>query len=402
MGMEAGGAAASRAPSTSSVWPEGAAPRDVARSCGILVEVKSLLWSPSPPDEGREWLSGHLYYHEDLDRAVRGFVHPLVATLARDGAITGFFYIRYGLGGPHIRLRLRPASGADGRVLDGMERFALAFLAREPSMRSLEETGIRRSNPAILKADSHENDDAVYPDNSFHLVPFRPEIERYGGPGLFGLSLDYFTLSSVAAVDFHLRLGSAARSVQLTEAYGLLLRQALGFSLGEDELADLLRYGVDWLGHDLPKVVEKGDAVARSQRELFLQLLLSSLDEARAVRARADAFDLSPSGLVVAGAGRLSAAIGAAERGARLRIGASQLHMTASRLGLTHPEEVYLSRLLTRTLGEACSGRGTDLSWIRETAVGKVAEDPASALRQLLPHALATLAVFPGTGTDRG
>lgn len=352
-----------------------------------------------PPEEGRkQWLSGHLYYHEALDRVVRGFVHPLVDTLARDGSIMGFFFLRHGLGGPHIRLRLRPVAGAGERVLDEMEHFARTFLAREPSTRSMEEDAIRRSNTAILKADPHEVDDSVYPDNSYHVVPFRPEIERYGGPGRFRLSLDYFTLSSVAAVDFHFRLRGAARSVQLTQAYGLLLRQALGFAIGEDELADLLRYGVDWLGPDLPKVVEKGDEVAQSQMELFLQLLFSSLDEARTVRARGDASDLSPPGLLLMGASRLSAAIGPADRGSRLRIGASQLHMTASRLGITHAEEVYLSRLLTRTLDEACSSRGTDLSWIRETAVGKTAEGPASALRQLLPHALAAL---PGTGADR-
>lgn len=343
---------------------------------------------PPAEDSREQWLSGHLYYHENLDRAVRGFVHPLAAALATDGSITGFFFIRHGLGGPHIRLRLRPVAGAEERALGEMEHFARTFLAREPSMRSLEEDAIRRSNTAILKDDPHEIDDSVYPDNSYRVVPFRPEIERYGGPGRYRLSLDYFTLSSVAAVDFHCRLGSAARPVQLAQAYGLLLRQALGFASGEDELADILRYGVDWLGHDLVKVVEKGDEVARSQMELFLQLLFSSLEEARTARERPDASDLSPPGLLVAGAARLSAAIGPAERGSRLRIGASQLHMTASRLGLTHAEEVYLSRLLTRTLEEACSGRGTDLSWLREAAVWK---DPASALYQLLPHALAAL-----------
>ncbi|HEV7504589.1 MAG TPA: lantibiotic dehydratase C-terminal domain-containing protein [Thermoanaerobaculia bacterium] len=353
-------------------------------------------------EEGREqWLSGHLYYHEDLDRAVRGFVHPLVATLARDGSITGFFFIRHGLGGPHIRLRLRPVTGAAERVLAEMERAARTFLAREPSTRFLEGDAIRRSNTAILKADPHEVDDSVYPDNSYHVVPFRPEIERYGGPSRFRLSLDYFTLSSVAAIDFHFRLGDTARSVQLAQAYRLLLRQALGFAIGEGELADLLRYGVDWLGQDLPKVVGKGDAVAWSQMELFLQFLFSSLDEARTVRARDDASDLSPPGLVLVGASRLSAAIGPVDRGSRLRIGASQLHMTASRLGITNAEEVYLSRLLIRTLDEACPGRGTDLSWLWEPAVGKAAEDPASALRQLLPHALAALAAFPGKGMDR-
>ena len=324
----------------------------------------------------------------------------MVAALAREGSITGFFYLRHGLGGPHLRLRLRPAAGADGRVGDGMEHFARAFLAREPSRRSLEEAAIRRSNAAILQNDPHEIDDAVHADNSYRRVPFRPEVERYGGPQRFRFSLDCFTLSSVAAIDFHLRLGGAARPLQLAEAYGLLLRQALGFAHGEDELADLLRYGVDWLGHDLPKVVEKGDAVAQTQRERFRELLAGSLEEAREAREGADPAGLSPASLLVAGAGRLSAAIGPAERGDRLRIGASQLHMTASRLGLTHAEEVYLSRILTRTLGEAGGEGSTDLSWLREAAGGRTGDEAGRALRQLLPHALAALAALAATGSD--
>ncbi|HBL29336.1 MAG TPA: hypothetical protein DD490_21095 [Acidobacteria bacterium] len=354
--------------------------------------------SEPPPEDQENWASIHVYYHEATGRSVRGFVYPLVTNLAKEGSITGFFFIRHGLGGPHIRLRLRPVAGAREHILDRMAHFARTFLTREPSMRSLPSDAIQSSNTAILKADPHEIDDSVYPDNSYHVAPFRPEIGRYGGPGRYGLSLDYFTLSSVAAVAFHLRFGDAARSVVLAQAHRLLLRQALGFASGEDELADLLRYGVDWMGRDLPKVVEKGNEVARSRMEHFLEILACDLAAARAVRTPAGAPDLSPLGLLLTGAGRLSAALGLANRETRLRIGASQLHMTASRLGLTHPEEVYLSCILTRTLGKACSGAGCAFSWPWEAVVGQAAEESAGELRQLLPHALVSLATLPGDG----
>lgn len=347
------------------------------------------------------WVSGHVYYHEDLDRVVRGFVHPLVVSLGREERIRGFFFIRHGLGGPHVRLRLRPVAGAGERVLDEMEHFAYTFLDREPSTRALDPDSIRRANESILKADLHEIDGSAYPDNSFHVLPFRPEIERYGGPNRFRLSLDCFTLSSVAALDFQDRFGSAARPVQLARAYELLLRQALGFASGEDELTDLLRYGVDWLGHDLPKVIEKADGVAQSQMESFLRIFSASLGEVRSLRLEENLASLFPQDLLVAGVARLSAAVEPAESQLRLRTGASQLHMTASRLGITNAEEVYLSRILTVTLGKARALPGTDLSWLRERVAGDATHDAAKALRRLLPHALAALAGLPA-GADRG
>ncbi len=337
------------------------------------------------------WISGHLYYHESLDPVVRGFVHPLAVSLVRAGRIDAFFFVRDGLGGPHIRLRLRAIPGSGEPVLAALEESARGFLAREPSSRSLDEEAIRRSNQQLLAADPHETDAAVYPDNTFRVTPFRPEIERYGGPDRFRASLDLFTLSSVAALDFLARYGDEPRSAQLAYAFRLLLQQALGFAADEAEAGDLLRYGVDSWGERLPKVVERGDQVAESQRDLFLQILHESLANAASLRA-GSAPCAEASDFLVAGAHRLSAATGAADRRTRARIGGSQLHMTATRLGLGNAEEVYLSRLLTVTLREARAARAADLSWLGGT---RPAEAPAGTLGDLLPPALAALAEVP-------
>src|SRR4029077_5923659 len=124
--------------------------------------------------------------------------------------------------------RLRVIPGTRERALAALHRSAQRFLNVAPSTRSLVEEAIRKSNEHILASDPHELDDSVYPDNSFRLVPFRPEIERYGGPLLARASLDYFTLSNVTALEFLARHCNAPRSAQLAYAFRLLLQQALG------------------------------------------------------------------------------------------------------------------------------------------------------------------------------
>lgn len=348
---------------------------------------------------GEGWVSGHLYYHQALDPVVRRFVHPLVAALAKDGRIDAFFFVRHGLGGPHLRLRLKPVAGSGSRVRAALRESARTYLAREPAAHSVDEEAIRRTNAAILEADRHEVDGAVYPNNSFRLVRFRPEVERYGGPSRFGASLDFFTISSVAAVDFLLRHDADGRPAQLAAAFRLLLRQALAFAIDETELADLLRYGFDWLGHDLPKVVARADRVAGSQMDRFLEAFGATVAEVRDRQPR-DAAGDRPADLLVAGGRRLSAALGTAGRHTRARVGGSQLHMTASRLGFGNAEEVYLSRLLTLTLEEARAA-GTDLSRLGGTAAERPGEDPAEALGDLLRPALAALTRLPADGAGR-
>ncbi|HVR95469.1 MAG TPA: lantibiotic dehydratase C-terminal domain-containing protein [Thermoanaerobaculia bacterium] len=349
--------------------------------------------------QAERYLALHLYHHEGLDPVVERFVHPLVASLATAGWIDGFFFVRYALGGPHVRLRLRlretsEIAKAIVRVREAMERAAEHFLADLPSTRSLEEEAIRRTNETILAHDSSESDAAVYPDNSFRLVPFHPEVERYGGPERFLLSLDFFTLSSVSALEFlacrRLASGSeATRARLLGQALGRLLNQALAFAADEAELADLLRFGMDWWGEALPKVVEKGGRVAEARRDDFFHLFDRSLAEVVSVLS-ASPPSAGAAGLLVLGARRLSTAIGTADRAIRARIGASQLHLSANRLGLSNAEEVYLSRLLTETLSPMSAAGLAGFPWRGEERTG------SEGLGDLLPAALQALAATPG------
>ena len=335
---------------------------------------------------GTEWLSAHLYYHDDLGRAVRNFVDPLSRSLARSGQISSLHFLRYGLGGPHVRVRFRIAPPDRNEVLEKVQHYAQSLFDHAPSQKSIDEETILRVNDHILAGDSNEDDRTAYPDNTLRITEFRPEIERYGGPRLFSSSLDFFTLSSLAALELLAAHGDRPRAPQLAYTFQLLIRQALSFASNTSELADLLRYGVDYWGARMPTIVEKGDRVAEAQMSLFLRLFTEGLDEQQRISAGPQE-NYSAVDFLSIGACRLSETVPRDNHASRLRIGTSQLHMTASRLGLSNTEEVYISRLMTKTLDEIKANNLRDLSMVG-VQLTHDAGKAAPALHQLLTPAL--------------
>lgn len=342
-------------------------------------------------ESGSCWLNYHLYYHQDVGHAVHHFVHPLVAGLLRSGWIDSFFFIRYCLGGPHIRLRLRPRPGASALVAEAAEDRARDFLARRPSTSKIPRESILRLNQRIMASDPHELDDSVYPDNSFLSFPFRPEVERYGGPELLSDSLDFFALSSATALDLLGRYGSEPRSRQMALAFRVLACQALRFARDKEDLVSIVRYAVDIWGARMPGALAKGDRTFGEQRRAFGHLLQRELYLLTAGAGAAATAEEEAKAQLGEGARRLAWAVRAADLDVHQRIGTSQLHMTANRLGLSNAEEVYLSRILTRLVSElVASGE----------ALGRPAPAPGGPLdgsrvipplRDLLPGVLARI-----------
>lgn len=321
------------------------------------------------------WLNYHLYYHQDPGSAIDGFVRPLVVDLLRSDRIDRFFFVRYGLGGPHIRLRLHPRPGASDLVAEAAEDRARDFLASRPSTSNLTTPSILRGNQQLLASDPHETDNSVYPDNTFLAFPFRPEIERYGGPELWRDSLDFFVISSAAALELLREHGGEPRTRQVTLAFQILAGQALSFARDEEDLIVLLRYAVDIWGGRMSQAMEKADRVLAEKRKVFDQLFERELDFGVAVATRTELNE---------GARRLAWAVRDADRSVHQRIGTSQLHMTANRLGLNNAEEVFLSQILTRLAGERiASGESLGIPPTSEAV---------HPLRDLLPGVLASLA----------
>lgn len=297
------------------------------------------------------WTSFHLHYHEDQDRLLLGLVEPLVASLRTGGLADRFFFVRYPLGGPHIRLRLCCPPGSTEPAAAAVLARSEQFLQEHPSRRSLEEEIIRRYNRSLLAQDRQEDDSAIYPDNFIREAPCRFEAERYGGDVLLEPSLDFFAVSSARSLEL-LRGGASAPSRRLHAALHLILRYGLGFARDFEEcLALLHRFPVVSRERVPPAVLSKGSQIYGQQKAAFLSLMQRELEAlAGCLSQHSD----------VRAAHSLALEVQSADEPTRQRIFASHLHMTANRIGLSNVEEVYVSTLLCQAGGDLLASGAVD------------------------------------------
>jgi Lantibiotic biosynthesis dehydratase C-term len=277
------------------------------------------------------WVSFHLHYHEDQDRLLLGLVEPLVESLLAGSLVDRFFFVRYPLGGPHIRLRLRCRPGSAEPVAAAVVEQSEQFLRAHPSRRHLEEEVIRKHTQSLLAQDPQEDDDAVYPDNFVRTAPCRFEVERYGGEALLEPSLDFFAVSSARSLEL-LRGCASDPSRRLHAGLHLILRYGLGFARSfEEHIALLRRFPVISQNKVPPAVLSKAGQIYGQQKAGFLSLMQRELEAPHGDVQRARS---------------LAREVRSADEKTRRRIFASHLHMTANRLGLSNLEETYISTIL--------------------------------------------------------
>lgn len=303
----------------------------------------------SPSATRGEWVSYHIFYQGSRDQVLSQLVFPVVCDLWRCRWIRGFFFIRYGLGGPHIRWRLLCAPEHKEEIDGTVRREAAGFFARWPSDTRLSDDEIRRQNRGFATNDPACPMDTVYPNNSMAELPFEPELERYGGPARLQDSLNFFCVSSAHVLQLAAQAEPASRSRQLFRAMRALLRQALGFATDADDLAHLLAPGLMENRYDHSLLKARADKEFERCRDDYLRLVRKEITQSRDPRARRRLAEH----LVTGAAGALQARVRDAGDPARWRIVTSQLHMTANRMGISIPEEGYIGHILWRALNDA-------------------------------------------------
>jgi hypothetical protein len=322
------------------------------------------------------WLAFHFYYHGQQNHLLECMLRPLVGSLLSRGEVDSFFFVRFFLGGPHVRLRLR-LKGSRDTVVEEVQKAAERFFSDFPSQPTLAEEKIRENNQAILESDQGEWDPSIYPNNSMREAPFRPEAERYGGTELLPDSLAFFALSSCRALQFFHRYQADPGPRLLPFAFHLLSCHALGFAKDLMELLELIRYPVGNWEAAPPLLVERGDQAFEQQRTTFLRTLRCMIEDLAEVRAP---------GEDTAAAGRLNQALGKITT--RRGILSSQLHMTSNRLGLKNGEEVYVARLMWRTATELASSEPAVWSQLERFLCERpAARRTGCSLEDLLPAA---------------
>ncbi|WP_310570576.1 thiopeptide-type bacteriocin biosynthesis protein [Gemmatimonas sp.] len=127
----------------------------------------------------RRWTSHHVHFAspaaDSYDRVIADWVASVVAELRESALIERYFFIRYPVGGPHVRLRMAP------RTEDA-------------------EAGIER----VLFSHASRWNRAVAPKHTLEVrpVPYEPEFDRYAGPVGLALCESIFEASSDWVVQF--------------------------------------------------------------------------------------------------------------------------------------------------------------------------------------------------------
>ncbi|MEU0008243.1 thiopeptide-type bacteriocin biosynthesis protein [Streptomyces sp. NPDC006314] len=329
----------------------------------------------APDDSAHPWHSLHLALHAggaQTDAFITDDLAPLMDGLtAAPGA--AWFYIRYGEGGPHLRIRFRgPLPAGAAAELPN----ALTALA---AVRPAEFSG-----PWPLR------------HGEVREVPYVPETERYGGPAVLPLAEEVFAHSTSAAVEALRSTPDRADRLHLA----LDLAHATAHALGLDELQAsgwLRRHAASWRWitevEPLP-----GAAVHSRVNSVFASQRPGLVRRARTLRAALDAGTAAPwlaqwSRRIAAADARLRDAVPATEAARRVPwVWASQLHMLFNRLGVTPDEERAVCRLAARTLLEteddpgffAAGHRAADYRYL-ERSKFLIGRSEDTALRDLPP-----------------
>ncbi|MEV6670856.1 lantibiotic dehydratase C-terminal domain-containing protein [Streptomyces sp. NPDC051162] len=205
------------------------------------------------------WQALHIQYAANPQPLLTQCVGPLVEELAADGLLAGHFFINYWLEGPHVRLRLRPATEAAAAEVRGRaERAVAAFLRERPALYEVDSSGFLNefyNNLFELEFPEDERGGFLAPDgrmklrpnNTFTREPYEPEYGKYGGPAGVELAEWHFRHSSELVIEAVRTMNLHLRTVRLGTAAQLMMVMAGSFLPGRAELAEYLdRYHAFW------------------------------------------------------------------------------------------------------------------------------------------------------------
>jgi hypothetical protein len=209
------------------------------------------------PKPGR-WQALHVFYAANPRPLLVNCFRPLVAGLTRDGLLAGYFFINYWLEGPHVRLRLLPATAeATDEVRSRAEDSVRSFLRARPALYEVDGGFLNDFYNSLFDIEFPEGDRADFTgsdgrmklrtNNTFSYEPYEPEYGKYGGPAGIDLAEWHFRHSTDLVLDAIRTKNLHLRTVLLGTSAQLMMVMAASFIPDTAELVDYLdRYHKFW------------------------------------------------------------------------------------------------------------------------------------------------------------
>ncbi|MBY8872564.1 thiopeptide-type bacteriocin biosynthesis protein [Micromonospora sp. PLK6-60] len=336
---------------------------------------------PSPTDHG--WLSVHVFYASNANPMLVEGVRPLVDELRADGLISRYFFIKYWMEGPHVRLRVLPAPGVDPALVRARVDAAIsAFLGRRPALYEVDADGLGDLYKQMFLAEygqerwtAEYGADGTMPmraNNSAHHIPYEREYGRYGGPAGIDLAEWHFEHSSDVVLDLLATTNVHVRPVLLGLSTQLTTMMCAAFLADDRQIAGFLdEYRRFWEVSYQEPSDDYHDSFARSYqkmdaalRERLAGIRTAARDQGVRVtgvegRWLAHCRELRDRVVAAADRGELVFQRGGGEptvvddRDAAMAILlSSYVHMTNNRLGVSILDEIYLTYLIRSALLE--------------------------------------------------
>ncbi|MCT2589683.1 lantibiotic biosynthesis protein [Streptomyces sp. N2-109] len=197
------------------------------------------------------WQATHIFYAANPRPLLLQCVRPLVNALEAEGLLANYFFINYWLEGPHIRLRLKPATpAAEPEVRRRTEQAIDAFLTERPALYEVDSGFLNEFYNSLFEiefpgAERGEFTDTdgrmnLRPNNSRSAEAYEPEYGKYGGPAGIELAEWHFRHSSDLVIEAFGSKNLHLRTVLLGTSAQLMMVMSGCFLPGDQELADYL------------------------------------------------------------------------------------------------------------------------------------------------------------------
>ncbi|WP_330234958.1 thiopeptide-type bacteriocin biosynthesis protein [Streptomyces sp. NBC_00566] len=343
---------------------------------GVSVETEQYI---ETEQDGDGWISLHVFYAANANPVLVHCVRPLVSRLRDQGMLRSWFFIRYWLEGPHIRLRLLPADASTaGEVACTARETLEAYLRERPALYEEDRNASGDLYKNMFLAEySEERWDELYgvdgempfrENNSVAPVPYERELARYGGPAGMELAEWHFQESSETVMTLLDTTNVHVRTVLLGQAAQLTAGLCFALLRGEDAVARFLgRYRTMWeTSYQEPSDSqhERFDRSYERMKDRLVPRLQHVRDSARGDSSAsptplerawlAHCAELRDRVLTLADAGHLTFRDGAVPdpEDALAIVLSSYVHMTNNRLGVSILDEIYLSYVICKALSD--------------------------------------------------
>lgn len=290
-----------------------------------------------------KWISVHYsvpvsIYDPRYDRELRRLIIPQIAAARATGLISKAFFVRYSLGGPHIRLRVLPSSAS----------------AHDLLLNRLLEAPPNASTGRVAEQ-----------------VPYVPELERYCGPYAMPAAETWFDASTKLVLDELTPHVSDDRSWRFARAllavvvgaYAMLeTRDALSaFAVGyaRDYLRTIESAGWHSDSETTRRAVQAPNKARLDSLTPYVIDAVERIESGESLTPELDAYlavcrDVSRTlrQLAAQGQTRTQNKVFRSSTELASYLLPSLIHMTSNRFGITILEEVYLATTLSACLKE--------------------------------------------------